>query len=363
MGEDPALRGPLAASVRIGFVMLYAAVGVLALGWACGNVREVPPESRAVVLRFGGVSRVQQAGLLLAWPAPIEQVRLLPAPDRQIADPIEAQESGFLSDETDVQFAPNDDVIHLQGERDRNNAAYLLTGDGNAVRLDATLFYTITDPAAYLLAEDRLRPALRRAYLASAVALAASRGLDDFLVARPDAADGDAADAAAVARLASRRQALRGDLVAEINRRLARLRDQGGDFGVTVARVDMVAVLPPVAKAAFDAVLTAAQLAGQGAAAARTDAARITQEADREHDRLVAEATAAAEERIRTAGTDIAPVDALQSQVTPANRASLLGQAYQAEIGKILRQAGDVTAVDMRGGQTLVLPGPAGAAP
>ena len=359
-GADPALRGPLAASVRLGFVMLYAAVLVLGVGWASGNLRQVPPESRAVVMRFGRVNRVQDSGLLLAWPSPIEQVRLLPASDRQIEDKIEAQTTGFLSDETDMQLAPNDDVIHMQGERDLNNAAYLLTGDGNVVQLDATLFFTITDPAAYLLVEDHVRPALRRAYLASAVALAASRSLDDFLVARPDQATAVRAGTPveAVATLAARRQALRSDLVASINRRLHALEGSGMDLGVSVGRVDVVALLPPVAKAAFDAVLTAAQIADQSAAAARTDGAHMKQDADGTHDQLVAEASAAAEERIRTAAAETAPIDAVAGQETPANRGTLLTHAYQDQIAAILQHAGEVTAVDMRGGQQLVLPGP-----
>ena len=358
--SDPAMRGPLASSVRLGFVMLYAAVLLLGVGWASGNLRQVPPDSRAVVLRFGRVNRVVESGLLLAWPPPIEQVRLLPAPDRQIEYKVVGQQTGFQSDETDMQLAPNDDVIHLQGDRDLNNATYLLTGDGNVVRLDVTLFFTITDPAAYLLAEDHVRPALNRLYLASAVALAASRSLDDFLVARPDQdkkVPGETSPEAA-ATLAQRRQALRGDLVAAINRRIEALRRSGMDLGISVGRVDVVALLPPIAKAAFDAVLTAAQIADQGVAAARTDAARITQEADREHDRLLTEASAAAEERLRTASADTARIDALAEQETPANRDALLAHAYQTQIATILRQAGEVTAVDMRGGQQLILPGP-----
>jgi membrane protease subunit HflK len=357
---DPAMRGPLASSVRLGFVMLYAVVLLLGIGWASGNLRQVPPDSRAVVMRFGRVNRVQESGLLLAWPKPIEQVRLLPAPDRQIEYKVAAQQTGFQSDETDMQLAPNDDVIHLQGDRDLNNATYLLTGDGNVVSLDATLFFTIIDPTSYLLAEDHVRPALNRLYLASAVALAASRSLDDFLVARPDQdAPMTASDSTeAAATLAARRQALRGDLVTAINRRIQALQRSGMDLGISVGRVDVVALLPPIAKAAFDAVLTAAQIADQGAAAARTDAARITQEADREHDRLLTEASAAAEERLRTASTDTARVDALAGQETPSNRDALLVHAYQAQIATILQHAGEVTAVDTRGGQQLVLPGP-----
>lgn len=355
------VRGPLATSVRLGFIMLYIAVFVLGIGWASGNLRQVPPESRAVVMRFGRVNRVQESGLLLAWPAPIETVRLLPAPDRQIEYKVEAQDTGFQSDETDMQLLPNDDVIHMQGERDLNNAAYLLTGDGNVVQLDATLFFTITDPAAYLLVEDHVRPALRRAYLASAVALAASRSLDDFLVARPDQAMAVRAGVPVeeAVTLAARRQALRTDLVLAINRRLQALQGSGMDLGVAVGRVDVVALLPPVAKAAFDAVLTAVQIADQGAAAARTDAARQAQEANGTHDQLLTEASAAAEERVRTATAQTAHVNALAAQETPANRITLLAHAYQEQIAPILQQAGEVTAVDMRAGQQLVLPGPA----
>ncbi|HTW29804.1 MAG TPA: SPFH domain-containing protein [Acetobacteraceae bacterium] len=352
---DPVARGPLAASVRLGFVMLYAAVLLLGLGWACGNLRQVPPENRAVVLRFGRVDRVQSAGLLLAWPPPIEQVRLLPASDRQIAFKIVPPKKVFQSDETDLQLAPNDDVIHLQGDRDINNAAYLLTGDGNVVRLDATLFFTIDDPAAYLLVEDRVRPALQRLFLASAVSLAAAHGLDDFLAARPVATGGGSV---AEASLAARRQALRGDLVAMINRRLRALRTSGLDLGVSVGRVDWVALLPPIAKTAFDAVLTASQIADQEVAAAHTDGERTMQQAERERDRIIAEASAAAEEQVRTAGAVTARVDALASQETPANREALLAHAYQDQIATILQNAGAVTAIDLRGGQRVVLPGP-----
>lgn len=358
--QDPALRGPLAGSVRLGFLMLYAMVFVLAAGWLTTNLRQVPPDSRAVVFRFGRVNRVQEAGLLLAWPTPIEQVRLLPAADRQIAYKVKAQQTGFQSDETDMQLEPNDDVIHLQGDRDLNNSAYLMTGDGNVVSLDATLFYTITDPTAYLLVEDRILPALQRIFLASAVLLTASRNLDDFLVAQPDQMDDGTADLAnpAVARLAARRQALRSDLVAAMNVRLNALRLAGEDLGVEISRVDLVALLPPIAKNAFDAVLTAAQISDQEAAAARTDAAHMTQEADQQRDALLAAASAAADERIRMAMAQTDPVDALETQETPSNRDTLLTHAYQDQIAAILQHIGDVTAVDMRGGKQLILPGP-----
>ncbi len=350
------IPGPLAQSVRIGFLALYLAVGLGAAAWGLSNVRQVPPDSRAVVLRFGRVNRVQESGLLLAWPSPVETVRLLPARDRQVALKVAAEPSGIVSEETDVHFEPNDDIIHIRPDKDADNAAYLLTGDGNVVQLDGTLYYEIVDPAAYYLAESHVEPALHRLYLASAVASAATRPLDDFLVATPDqdavAGAQDAAD------LNQRRAALRGQLADAINRRIAELRTRGVDLGVTVSRIDLVAVLPPVAKTAFDAVLTASQVADQTAAAARTDAARISQQAQRDRDRVLAEASAAADERIRGATADTAGVAALEARITPQTRDGLLAEEYRQRIAGIMRQAGQVTAIDMRSGQRLLLPGP-----
>ena len=56
------------------FTFLFLVVCLLALAWTFSNCREVPPDSRAVVLRLGAVVRVEGAGLLLAAPRPFEQV-------------------------------------------------------------------------------------------------------------------------------------------------------------------------------------------------------------------------------------------------------------------------------------------------
>src|ERR1700691_5845309 len=77
--------GPVAQSVAIGFRSIYAAILVLALIWLASNVRQIPPDSQAVVVRFGKIVRTQAAGLLLGWPRPIEQVYLLPGTDRLLS--------------------------------------------------------------------------------------------------------------------------------------------------------------------------------------------------------------------------------------------------------------------------------------
>jgi regulator of protease activity HflC (stomatin/prohibitin superfamily) len=347
------VNGPLAQSVGIGFRVLQVALLLLAAGWACSNFRQVPPDSRVIVLRFGHVDRVREAGLVLAWPRPIETIMLLPARDREIELKLDAGSGTDPSSETDFQIHQPDDVVQLRAQKDTWNAGYFLTGDGSVVQFDAALFYTISDPAAFFVAGDHVEPALQRIYRASALELAASRDLDDFLVARPERRSIAAFDAS------FRRQRLAGDLAAAMNRRLLSLTRQGADLGVEVRRIDIVAMLPPVAKSAFDAVLTVTQTADQETAAAQTEAATMRAQANRDRDRVLSEAAAAAEETIGRATADAAEIRALEQAVAdPGHRQSILAEYYREQIGRILAGAGQVTTIDPRDAQRLILPGP-----
>jgi regulator of protease activity HflC (stomatin/prohibitin superfamily) len=151
---------------------------------------------------------------------------------------------------------------------------------------------------------------------------------------------------------------LRADLVDAINARLADLRAQGSGLGVELGRIDIVALLPPLVKKAYDSVLTATQIAEQTAAAARTDAARIAQDASRANDRTISEAQAAGEEEVRQASADTAAVIALQAQLTSRTRDNVLTRYYRQQIGVILHKIGQVTTVDASAGQHVILPGP-----
>jgi regulator of protease activity HflC (stomatin/prohibitin superfamily) len=340
-------------AVRLGFRAGFAAVLLLAAGWAIGGFRQVPSDSGAVVQRFGQIDRVKEAGLVLAWPKPIEQITLVPAYDREVPLKIEQAPSAGPSAEIDFKVHQPDDVVIMRQQKDAWNGQYFLTGDGSVVQFKGTLYYRVTDPAAYVLSQTHVEPALQRLYRASAAMIASSHDLDDFLVARPaDAAHPVSED------VANRRQALRGEMVAAINDRLTALRRQGSDLGVEISRIDVVVLLPPLAKAAFDDVLTAEQTADQTIAAARTDAARTIQQAQRAHDLSRAEAEAGAEEQVRLAAAQTADVGVLHAEMTPANRGSLLTQYYRDRIGTIMRKIGQVTTVDPRGGQSIIIQGP-----
>jgi regulator of protease activity HflC (stomatin/prohibitin superfamily) len=340
--QSPIEQSPVEQSIRIGFRAISVATLALAAWWLTLNCRPVPPDTQAVVQRFGAVARVQPAGLVLALPRPIETVRLLPGPDRQLTLKIAAGDRRG--------HGLDDPYAGAAGQTMPADAAPFLVGDGSVVVLDATLVWRIRDAAAYVVAADHVPAALRRLYLASALALAARRDLDQFLIARPERGGASAAAQA-------RRQALRGDLAREINARLTALADAGAPLGVEVTRVDADALLPPAAKLAFDSVLDAAQMADQGLAAARTDAERIGQAAARESDRLLDEARAAAAERIAHAREVTAGIAAVASGLTPDSRTAVLDQLYRQRLADVLRAAGSVTAVDGTASR-VILPGP-----
>ena len=82
--DDLRELGPWGQAVALSFRFLLLAAGLIAAGWCVSNFHQIPADSQAVVMRFGSVARIRGAGLLLAWPRPIEQVVVLPAAARQL---------------------------------------------------------------------------------------------------------------------------------------------------------------------------------------------------------------------------------------------------------------------------------------
>ena len=365
-------QGVWAQSAKIAFRFLFLTVAVIAVGWAVSNIRQVPPDSHALVLRFGSVVRQQGAGLLLAWPRPIEEVVLLPSADRQIefkigrfegnasfgggrtvlgSVPFGGQANATPSVADDLSVTIDSFRGFNMSDNPRENAGFLLTGDASVVHLQATLFYQISDPVAYLVAADHVAPALERLFVASAVSVCAGRDLDTILVARPEATNaGDDAR--------SSREQLRADLMNAVNRRLESLAGQGAGLGITVSRVDLVPAIPSGAKSAFDLVLISMQWAERDIAQARTDAETTAQRANRESDRIITDATAKAEEVVTEAKTRTASIAALAQQAPGLSGSMLINRLYYDRVGALLKKAGSVDTVDRDGTSRLILPGP-----
>lgn len=337
--------GPFAEAGVIIFYLLFAGTLITAIGWAVSNLRLVPAQSRAVVLRLGALERIQGPGLLLAWPAPLDQVVLVPA-----AEQLQEQEIHSLQ------------RVPAALEADRNNAVlgdlpdalagsgYLLTGDASAVQLQATVFYTIDDAYAYVLQREHIAPALERIFSAAAVAVCASRDLDAVLVARPELIAHDAA-------AAQQRERLHADLAALVNRRLDQLRQNGSSLGIHLQRVDVKSALPSATVLAFTGVLTSTQSAAEEIANARTVAENIRQAADRDAQARVQTAIANAAERIATARVETADVLPLHGPAAVLDP-GLAERDYRAAMQTLLGRAGSVTTVDPKDHSALIFTGP-----
>jgi regulator of protease activity HflC (stomatin/prohibitin superfamily) len=343
MGNTDDLRelGPWGQSVALAFRFLLLAAGLVACGWLVSNFRQIPPDSQAIVMRFGNVARTQGSGLLMAWPRPIEEVVVLPAAARQFQLPIMRFTASQGEASTGRGFDTSGDP--------RLNSGFLLTGDSGVVHLEARVFYQIKDPLEYMIAAGHIEPALQRLFIASTVTSMAGRDLDSVLVARPEVAS--RADESA------RRERLRADLVTAVNHRLEDLEGQHAGLGIVVSRVDLVPSIPAGAKDAFDNVLIVTQDAEARTAVARTSAQMTSQEANRNKDRIAASAVAAATEAIDTAKAQTAPIEALAQQSRDTSRTMQLTRVYYDSVGKLIKKAGRVDVTDHNGAVRTILPG------
>jgi len=338
--------GPIAQSVAIGFRVVYAVTLLLIVVWLVSNIREIPSDSQAVVTRFGRIVRTQASGLLIAWPRPIEQVQLLPGPQRLLSQDIAALPAP--SDKAQALIGPG-----AQGAQSQAVSPYM-TGDGNILVLSASLIYRITDPVAYALAESHVAPALDRLFRATTVRVTAGRGLNEFLVV--ETADEQADDGAAQP-VAALRGEVREALLSAMNERLQSLADSQASLGIAIERIDMTAYLPPDAKTAFDAVLLATQAADRGVAMARTDAERRRQEAARERERLLSASQATAKELVSKANVDTSRISALEQEATTTTRGSMIMREYRNGVAEIIGRTQSVTLVDPQSGARFILPG------
>lgn len=342
-------EGALSQSIGIAFRFLQLGVVVLAAVWFASGLKQVEPDQRAVILRFGEVVREQGSGLVFAWPEPIEKVELVPAAERLLTVPVRAL---TLRETQSSSLFPG----RLPGFDLRRDGGHLLTGDEGVVHLDAQVVYRVVDTRAWLVARDVLEPALERLFCAAAIGACARRTLDGVLVARPDLVDRGDVDASRREIDAADRERLRSDLMTGMNERLAQLEAGGGALGVRIERVDVTAQLPPRAAGAFQQVLSARQGAERDVAEARSEAQRVAQAAESERTAVLQDAEAKAGELVSDAKVKTSGVVSLTQARTADERRLLLARLYRDRIEAILKDAQDVTAISSDGAR-VILPG------
>jgi len=332
---------------QLTFIALYAVTVLVALRWATSNIREVNPENSAVVVRLGTLHRSQQAGLLLAWPQPFEQVVLLPSAETVIEHHVQALLRSQTATQAEMSAADDDEAEPLDDAL--AGSGYLLTGDAGIVQMDVRVFYKIIDPYEYVLQQERIAPALDRIVARTAVSVCAARDLDTILVARPELI-------AEQSDIAGQRERLRGDLLNGVNARLAALRNDHAGLGIELTRVDVQSSLPHATVSAFNTVLTATQMVDKTLAEARNDAAWTVQNATQAADRILQVANAQASERLSKAQADTATIQQLSQSIKNRVDPGLSMRVYRERMAEILKKAGSVTMVDAKDDSRLIVP-------
>jgi regulator of protease activity HflC (stomatin/prohibitin superfamily) len=321
----PPSETPLSSALTTAFRFLYVVLGVLLLAWLASGIRPIEPGMQAVVVHLGTLDRVVGSGLVLAWPRPIEELLLVPGPERQLTQRV-----------TRLDLIGRDEgaVATGIGLDPRKDGGFALTGDAGVVHLSGTITYTVSDPRAYVLGREHLAPALERIFLAATIAACAQRQLDGVIVASPD---GDSVNQAE--SVAQSRERLRSDIVTDANHRL-----QGLALGVTVTRVDLTANLPDKARPSFDAVIAADSSARKDIAEAQTAATKLKQEVDAQREAIITAATAKASETVTNARVITGRILAVLAKDSPAERQMAINRLYQDRIQAIIRNAaGTVT--------------------
>ncbi|MBV8679373.1 MAG: hypothetical protein JO338_02890 [Aquitalea sp.] len=343
MAQPPKTSAPLEQSLALAYRLLLALTALAGLAWLFGHVRPIPADSQAVVLRFGAVERVQRAGLLLAWPSPVEEVLLLPASEGLQQRHIEGLARNAHAQALDGAGTS----LQLMGD-ELAGSGYLLTGDLGVVQLNATVYYRISDARAYAVQGTQALPALDRVVSNAALQLSAGRDLDTILVSRTSNASGQSA---------IQREKLRAELVQATNQRLLALQAAGCGLGLSIVRIDLLSSLPHAAQAAFDAVLTADQTVERQLAQARTTAARSRQQASASVASVLNNAHAHADERLAQARSETSEIRALAPRMQQADGPELLRQLYRSRVQAVLARAGQVTTVDPASSGHLIMPG------
>jgi modulator of FtsH protease HflK len=126
----------------------WAALAVLVLGWLATGVMMVDTGQKALVYRFGAITRVAGAGLHLRLPWPVEVDERLNV--------------------TEVRR------VELPSSR-------LLTADTNLVQLSLVVQYTVGDPASWALATDRPEDVISGLVQSAAMSSAAAMTVDVLL--------------------------------------------------------------------------------------------------------------------------------------------------------------------------------------
>ena len=138
----------LTDALRSSFFIIKILMAGLAVFFLCSGIFTVGPQERAIVLRFGkpvgeGEKALLGPGFHWAFPAPIDEVKKIPAGQIRIA----RSTVGWYATTPELEAAKTEPP---PGESlDPVRDGYALTSDANIIHLRATLRYRIADAVRY----------------------------------------------------------------------------------------------------------------------------------------------------------------------------------------------------------------------
>lgn len=148
---------------KVPFKLIVGVVVVIAIAIVFFNSWfTVYDQEKAVVLTFGRVTSIEDAGMHLKFPDPIQSVIKVPVEKRQ-------QLTLGYRDQGNNQYVSVDDE------------AKMITGDFNIVKIDFYIEWKISDPQKYLFNSEDPVSILRNSSLSAARSVVGSSGIDDVL--------------------------------------------------------------------------------------------------------------------------------------------------------------------------------------
>ncbi|MGL4723466.1 MAG: protease modulator HflK [Scandinavium sp.] len=342
MKRPSVTTSPWGQSYRIAFFGLYAATLLAALAWLFSSFHQVTPDSQAVVFRFGKPIAVERPGVVFAWPAPVDNVQVIPGPARILQhDVLPLQRKEQLKTLTAAQVTADAGA----------GAGYQLTGDAGVVQLNMQVFYRIDNPLRYVLQRPHVDALIDRLAQRASTLICAGRDLDTVLVARPETQQDDT-------YAAQERSRLRSDLKQMMDKDLQQLAGSDNDPGIVIERVDIASSLPDEAVDAFNSVLTASQQAEKNIAQAQNEATLRLQKSQQQADRVIQQAEASSSEMHAKAEVATQTITKLAQARASGSDAGLLQRLWRDRISAILSHAGQVLTVAPENKNRLVLSGP-----
>jgi regulator of protease activity HflC (stomatin/prohibitin superfamily) len=172
-------NSPFDSAARKWTARIYFTCGLIALAlYAVSGVTFVQPSEIAVVYRLGkvvggdGPGAVRRAGLLWAFPGPIDRVVRLPS----------QRELSFAVNQFDSEQTEDED-----GEIQSNDVTrYILTGDENLIGMQCVVRYTIENPVEYLQCSESCSLLIEKFVARTIQELIATVSLDEALQLRID---------------------------------------------------------------------------------------------------------------------------------------------------------------------------------